>query len=171
STSGSEGEPDGEEWTEAKARKRANLKKKRVASAEELPTNGGQPTAVKSPKAGAQSKASLRLSNHRKPALSQKRETKRQTMGDKRWAAYGCQITESRRSVKSARRSGKRWATCQFTESRNVAQRTKNLHLRCRFCKDGGKYPRETKRQTMGDMPIHRKPERRAAHQKSTSTM
>ncbi|KAK9701919.1 hypothetical protein QE152_g30280 [Popillia japonica] len=57
STSGSEGEPDGEEWTEAKARKRANLKKKRVASAEELPTNGGQPTAVKSPKAGAQSKA------------------------------------------------------------------------------------------------------------------
>ncbi|KAK9704547.1 hypothetical protein QE152_g27787 [Popillia japonica] len=30
STSGSEGEPDGEEWTEAKARKRANLKKKRL---------------------------------------------------------------------------------------------------------------------------------------------
>ncbi|KAK9679864.1 hypothetical protein QE152_g39655 [Popillia japonica] len=76
-TSGSEGEPDGEEWTEAKARKRANLKKKKVASIEELPTNGGQPTAVKSPKAGAQSKARDEAANDGRHANSPKAGTSR----------------------------------------------------------------------------------------------
>ncbi|KAK9743821.1 hypothetical protein QE152_g8244 [Popillia japonica] len=74
-TSGSVGEPVGEEWTEAKARKRANLKKKRVASNEELPTNGGQPTAVKSPKAGSQSKAQDEAANDGRHANTSKAGT------------------------------------------------------------------------------------------------
>ncbi|KAK9670787.1 hypothetical protein QE152_g41201, partial [Popillia japonica] len=52
-TSGSEGESDGEEgWAETKSRKRANPKKKRVTADGKGPANAGQSQAVEPAKAG-----------------------------------------------------------------------------------------------------------------------
>ncbi|KAK9686007.1 hypothetical protein QE152_g37509 [Popillia japonica] len=80
-TSGSEGEPDGEEWTESKARKRGGLKEKscvwrRVTRV----SNHRKATSyqsVKPPKAGSQSKAQDEAANDGRHANSSKAGTSR----------------------------------------------------------------------------------------------